>query len=164
MTKVWRASGYILICLHYMLEIRMGRKTKISRVFGHSLGRHRKIRQNKHLRKEKLRLKIRKTHRQYKTQRTSYKTNGSLYASYASDCSLKLKIRKIKDLSPKGYRIINLDCLQSHISDITLHVCLCPDAMKIASAGRPPIKLESELRSYGLASVMLAVSGVLTKV
>jgi hypothetical protein len=78
--------------------------------------------------KEKLRLKIRKTHRQYKTQRTSYKTNGSLYASYASDCSLKLKIRKIKDLSPKGYRIINLDCLQSHISDITLHVCLCPDA------------------------------------
>jgi hypothetical protein len=28
--------------------------------------------------------------------------------------------------------------------------------MKIASAGRPPIKLESELRSYGLASVMLA--------
>ena len=112
MTKVWRASGYILICLHYMLEIRMGRKTKISRVFGHSLGRHRKIRQNKylgrpiytitkskHLRKEKLRLKIRKTHRQYKTQRTSYKTNGSLYASYASDCSLKLKIRKIKDLS-----------------------------------------------------------------
>ena len=50
-----------------MLEIRMGRKTKISRVFGHSLGRHREIRQNKylgrpiytiakskHLRKEKL--------------------------------------------------------------------------------------------------------------
>ena len=28
--------------------------------------------------------------------------------------------------------------------------------MKIASAGRPPIKLESELRSYRLASVMLA--------
>lgn len=49
MTKVWRASGYIWICLHYMLEIRMGRKTKISRVFGHSLGRHRKIRQDKHL-------------------------------------------------------------------------------------------------------------------
>ena len=49
MTKVWRASGYIWICLHYMLEIRMGRKTKISRVFGHSLGRHRKIRQNKYL-------------------------------------------------------------------------------------------------------------------
>jgi hypothetical protein len=113
-----------------MLEIRMGRKTKISRVFGHSLGRHRKIRQDKylgrpiftitkskHLRKEKLRLKIRKTHRQYTTQRTSYITNGSLYAT---DCSLKLKIRKIKDLSPKDYRIINLDCLQSHISDITL--------------------------------------------
>ena len=32
-----------------MLEIRMGRKTKISRVFGHSLGRHRKIRQDKYL-------------------------------------------------------------------------------------------------------------------
>jgi hypothetical protein len=32
-----------------MLAIRMGRKTKISRVFGHSLGRHRKIRQNKYL-------------------------------------------------------------------------------------------------------------------
>ena len=93
MTKVWRASGYILICLHYMLEIRMGRKTKISRVFVHSLGRH--IEKSKHLRKETLRLKIRKTHRQYKTQRTSYKTNGTLYASYASDCSLKLKIRKI---------------------------------------------------------------------
>ena len=63
--------------LNYMLEIKMGRKTKISRVFGHSLGRHRKIRQNKylgrpiytiakskHLSKEKLRLKIKKTHRQ----------------------------------------------------------------------------------------------------
>jgi hypothetical protein len=75
------------------------------------------ITKSKHLRKEKLRLKIRKTHRQYTTQRTSYITNGSLYAT---DCSLKLKIRKIKDLSPKDYRIINLDCLQSHISDITL--------------------------------------------
>ena len=32
-----------------MLEIRMGRKIKISRVFGHSLGRHRNIRQNKYL-------------------------------------------------------------------------------------------------------------------
>jgi hypothetical protein len=80
---------YLPICeCHFNLC----RKTKISRVFGHSLGRHRKIRQNKylgrpiytitkskHLRKEKLRLIIKKTHRQYKTQRTSYKTNGVIH-------------------------------------------------------------------------------------
>ena len=43
-----------------------------------------------------------------------------------------------------------------HVSEITLHVCLCIEAMKVASEGKPPIKLETEVRCYGFASVMSA--------
>ncbi|CAC5383858.1 unnamed protein product [Mytilus coruscus] len=56
-----------------------------------------------------------------------------------------MRIRKVKDLSPKGYRMMNLDCLQSHVSEITMHVCLCVEAMKVASEGNTPIKLQTEV-------------------
>ena len=42
------------------------------------------------------------------------------------------------------------------MSDITLHACLCEKAIKIASEGKPPIRLETEVRTLGLASVLMA--------
>lgn len=51
---------------------------------------------------------------------------------------------------------MNLDCLQSHVSDITMHCCLCVEAMKLTTKGKPPIKLETEVQSFGLASIMVA--------
>ena len=149
--------------------VRMARKVKISKKFGRSLGRHRQKRREKHKgrptytikksrqsQKESLKLIIRKIHKFYNTTIRKNISKASVYASFATGCELKLKIRKVKDLSPKGYRLMNLDCLQSHISNITMHACLCAEAIKVTNQGKPPITLETEVRSFGLASVMLA--------
>ncbi|CAC5417662.1 unnamed protein product [Mytilus coruscus] len=147
----------------------MARKIKISKKFDRSLGRHRQKRREKHKgrpiyrikksrqsKNESLKLKIRKIHMFYNNTIHKNTSKASIYASFATGCDLKLKIRKVKDLSSKGYRSMNLDCLQSHISDITIHVCLCVEAMKVTNQGKPPITLETEVLSFGLASVMLA--------
>ena len=147
----------------------MGRKQKLSRVFGRVLGRHKKIERQKHVgrliyqvkhsrkrRNENLKINIRKLHRLYNKEWKKHITNASLYTSIPLAEDLRLKIGKVKDLSPKGYRFMNLDCLQFHISEIALHVCLCIEAMKVASEGKPPIKLETEVICYGLASMMSA--------
>jgi hypothetical protein len=147
----------------------MGRKQKLSRIFGRALGRHRNIERQKYVgrpiyqvkhsrkrRNENLKITIRKLHRFYNKEWKKNITNASLYTSVPLAEDLRLKICKVKDLSPKGYRFMNLDCLQSYISEITLHVCLCIEAMKVASEGKTPIKLETEVRCYGLASVMSA--------
>lgn len=70
--------------------------------------------------------------------------------------SCKLKISKVRDVSGYGYRFINLQKLQSHVMEITIHASLCEKAIDVASAGKPPIKLISEIRQYGLASVLMA--------
>ncbi|KAK3104564.1 hypothetical protein FSP39_005062 [Pinctada imbricata] len=66
-----------------------------------------------------------------------------------------MKIREVNYTSPKGYRIINLDCLQSHVTDITMHVCLCPEADALTLEGKSPILIDTE-QSMGLASVLIA--------
>ena len=140
-------------------------------MFGRCLGRQRRIKRDNHLerllyriskprnqRKDMLKLKIRKTHQQCRKILPRKKFNSTIYAAFycGSDQSLKFKIRKVKNLSPKGYRFINLACLQSHISEITMHVCLCLEAMKVASTETIPIKLDTEVNSLGLANVMSA--------
>ena len=150
----------------------MGRKRKEGRVFGRGLGRHGKERRTKHEgrpvfkikrskreRKDNIKVTIRKVRKAVKalTKTASTKKNVPLYAVFpSSEYDLKIKIRKIKNLGPKGYRFVNLECLQSHVSDITMHVCLCPEAIQLATNGQPPIKLETEVQSYGLASVITA--------
>ncbi|CAC5384970.1 unnamed protein product [Mytilus coruscus] len=46
---------------------------------------------------------------------------------------IKLNIRKGLDTSKNGYRIMNLDCLQSHVTNITMHACHCFKAIQIAA-------------------------------
>lgn len=75
------------------------------------------------------------------------------------DNTLTFKMSKVQHLNVKGYRVIHLDCLQSHVMDITMHVvATCDDAIVLVNSGhgRSPITLVSELRTCGLASVMLA--------
>ena len=104
----------------------MCRKQKLSRVFGRALGRHRKIERQKHVgrpiyqvkhsrkrRNENLKITIRKLHRFYNKEWKKNITNASLYTSIPLAEVLRLKICKVKDLSPKGYRFMNLD-KQSH--------------------------------------------------
>ncbi|CAG2236224.1 unnamed protein product [Mytilus edulis] len=147
----------------------MGSKYKKGRIFGRGLGRHRRFKRVKHLgrpvyeikrqrnqRKHILKLKIRKINKQFNNK--SLFRNKEVYTTFSTGCDLKLKIRKVKNNLPiaKGYRVMNLDCLQAHISDITLHACLCAGAINLAKEGKAPIKLETEVRSLGLATVMLA--------
>ena len=103
-------------------------------MFGKGLGRHRRIKRDNHLgrplyriskprnqRKDLLMLKIRKIHKQCRKILPRKKINSTVYAAFycGTDQSLKQKFRKVKNLSLKGYRFINLECLQSHISEIT---------------------------------------------
>ncbi|XP_071148268.1 uncharacterized protein [Mytilus edulis] len=148
----------------------MGSKSKKNRVFGRSLGRHSRVRRGRHLgrpiyrikkksrniKKDILKIKIKKIHNFYGTTLKKHMSNTSIYTAFSYGDNFRMRILKVKDLSPKGYRMMNLDCLQSHVSEITMHVCLCVEAMKVSSEGKTPIKLQTEVRSLGLASVMMA--------
>ena len=152
----------------------MGSKKKISRVFGKSSGGSRCRRKAKHtgrrlysvvkhknrknLSAGKLVVHIK---RKLSPSHMKYATNALIYKSHlmGSDKSLKMKIKRIisNDPKPTGYRFMNLDSLQSHVSEITLHACLCPEAIELASKGSPPLKIETELRNLGLASILSVV-------
>lgn len=67
--------------------------------------------------------------------------------------SIRLSIKKVKQVCPEGYRLINLTTLQSHVNETTLHACQCVDAIALASAGKAPITALTETRNLGLASV-----------
>ena len=61
---------------------------------------------------------------------------------------------KVKELSLQGYRFVNLESLQTYVTDITMHVCQCPEAINLSTQGRAPIKLNSEITSYKSVSVL----------
>ena len=60
-------------------------------------------------------------------------------------------------LSDYDYRLINLNKLQDHVSEISLHAATCKKAITLALQGQSPIKLKSEIDNYGLASVLCAI-------
>ncbi|ESO82752.1 hypothetical protein LOTGIDRAFT_155770 [Lottia gigantea] len=55
-----------------------------------------------------------------------------------------------------GRRIIDLDQLQKHVSEITMHTALCSEAQMCALVNRPVVKLVAEKQRLGLASIMQA--------
>ncbi|KAK3099893.1 hypothetical protein FSP39_011406 [Pinctada imbricata] len=154
----------------------MGSKRKSSTVFGRGSGIHRKKRIQKfaktlkknekykvtlsdtctkiHLKRMKPRTPVLKT----KKKLLGFRAKKPQYISFLeeSGCNLKLKIKRVINSAIGGYRLINLENLQHHVTDITMHACVCPQAIKLASVGKPPIKLDTEIRSLGLASVMAA--------
>ena len=141
----------------------MGNKRKASSKFGKCLGRHVTRRKLLHtgrptysvIRFKNGKLKIRKIHKLRPI--TKYQKPLNEYTAYSSSKDgMKMKFTKVKDISPKGYRLINLHMLEGHVSQITMHVCQCLKAMKIVSEGNSPIKLVSEVRSLGLACVLMA--------
>jgi hypothetical protein len=101
---------------------------------------------------KRLTLKIRKI----KELVRQHKTSPSLHTIVETASELKIRLRKVKDMSQNGYRFMNLDCLESHVSEITMHVCLCPGAINVAAEGNAPIKLVTEVRSFGIASIIVA--------
>ncbi|KAK3108941.1 hypothetical protein FSP39_019316 [Pinctada imbricata] len=146
----------------------MACKKKASRVFGKSSGIRRCQRKIRHSGRRKyalltsrrklvIHIKRKQSHTPLMTTNTIQKI---IYKS-SLDISderqrLKLKIRRVvsSKTQPQGYRFMNLDCLQSHISDITLHACTCPQAIQLASQGMSPLNIESELQNMGLASIL----------
>jgi hypothetical protein len=72
------------------------------------------------------------------------------------DSNLKLTLQKEPLPKLEGNRIINLACLQTHITEVTTHVLLCPKAQSIVYQGQSAIQLVSEVRHKGLASILLA--------
>jgi hypothetical protein len=67
--------------------------------------------------------------------------------------SLKQKISKVRDVGGEGYRVVNLDCLQTHVMDITLHASLCEPARDLALQGQSPIKHRTTTRYLASAYV-----------
>ena len=60
-------------------------------------------------------------------------------------------------LSDYDYRLINLNKLQDHVSEISLHAATCKKAITLALQGQSPIQLKSEIDNYGLASVLCVI-------
>ena len=100
---------------------------------------------------ENLKLSIRKIFSKYTvSNKKKYNFTSQLFLN---DNSIKLRVKKVKDVCPEGYRVMNLSNLQDHVSEITLHACQCVEAIALASAGIAPITLLTESRNLGLASV-----------
>lgn len=141
----------------------MGSKKKTSRVFGKGKGVHQKRRKEKHhgrphyiLKRSRpsgkhIKIKIKKL---WKKHSIGTGRKVSYISTILNDNhSIRLSIKKVKQVCPEGYRIINLTTLQSHVNEMTLHACQCVDAIALASTGKAPITALTETRNLGLASV-----------
>ncbi|KAJ8320070.1 hypothetical protein KUTeg_001657 [Tegillarca granosa] len=76
------------------------------------------------------------------------------------DSPLKFKIKRCTSDS-EGYRLVNLNILQTFITNITLHCIHCEKLHLIfgknfSQSRMPPITLVKELKTNGLASVLLS--------
>ena len=56
-----------------------------------------------------------------------------------------------------NYRLINLNNLQDHVSELSMHAATCKKASELALQGQSSIILNSEINNYGLASVLCAI-------
>ncbi|XP_033729993.1 uncharacterized protein LOC117319268 [Pecten maximus] len=76
----------------------------------------------------------------------------------SSDKPFAFKINRVTSNSYDGYRLMNLQLLQQHIDAITIHVANCDKVCKIVANDKKvsPVKLTSEVRTLGLASVIEA--------
>ncbi|CAG2204291.1 unnamed protein product [Mytilus edulis] len=151
----------------------MGSKKKSSRIFGKSVGIYKRLRSDKYTGRPKYKIVKRITSSKSRNislcvkrikKTVSKKTidKKPVFISHTlfddTGCTvrppIKLKIRKVLDTSENGYRIVNLECLQSHVTSITMHACQCLKAIQLASIGESPLSLQTEIRSLGLASVL----------
>lgn len=67
---------------------------------------------------------------------------------------LTVVLRPLKVTACKGYRLINLDCLQEHLNELMKHAVVCEKLHSMIIEDKPVIEVVSELRGYGLASVL----------
>ena len=72
-----------------------------------------------------------------------------LYTDDSGKDRVKLVSESIGD--KQGFRIVNLECLQNYISDITAHALLCNH---IEQHTQDPVELVGEVRHQGLASII----------
>ncbi|VDI57174.1 Hypothetical predicted protein [Mytilus galloprovincialis] len=67
---------------------------------------------------------------------------------------LKAILKKKKLPTQNGYRFIDLQQMQSFISQITIHSISCERAVEIASKGISPYTDLTEIKSYGIACIL----------
>lgn len=82
-------------------------------------------------------------------------SDNELYRCQYTGQSLKFLIRKVSAVNVKGYRMINLDQLQQHMSELMKHCVKCIPARDLVLEDKTPMQLVSEVRTRGLASVLL---------
>ena len=77
------------------------------------------------------------------------------YHMYSSGAKNELKFKVLREPSYlKGNRILDLENLREHTTELSLHSALCPMAIILAEKGKAPITLVSEGSVDGLASVL----------
>ncbi|KAJ8313214.1 hypothetical protein KUTeg_009233 [Tegillarca granosa] len=74
----------------------------------------------------------------------------------STDKPFAFTISRISTLAKEGYHMINLGLLQDHINLITAHVAVCKLAQKMVSRGFSAICYETEVKTNGLSSVLMA--------
>jgi len=82
-------------------------------------------------------------------------SNPAIYNYLYSGSKLIYKLKKVKANNINGYRVINLDQLQDQISTTAKHTAVCERARQLALRGVSPLRIISELRTQGLASLLL---------
>ena len=63
--------------------------------------------------------------------------------------------KRVGDVNVKGYRMINLDSLQENMNTVMKHVITCEKAKRFVIDNKPLVEIISELRTLGLASVLV---------
>ena len=167
----------VLLCVTIVLIMAVMKKGKYGRnrrLFGQAVGR------NSQKNKRKQSALFRHMNEKYKTGVDKHVSPYQI-VTITNNCGTKLVVRRIRCNSAgssrllksgknklkfriykykkelTGNRVINLDCLQEHISSITAHVCLCPKAIIIATKNESPMTLKYEKCKSGLFSILMAI-------
>jgi len=64
----------------------------------------------------------------------------------------RIKFAMSGNAVPDGSRIINMDLLQNHMTEVAIHCAVCPAAGKLAKDGKSPLTVTTEEKRNGFAS------------
>ena len=90
--------------------------------------------------------------------RSTSVTVSGIWRSISSSSGLTLRLVRnsaAQSVKPRdGYRLIKLNKLAMHVTDVTVHCIMCPPCKDLVTAGGLPIKFVGEVYRVGLASVI----------
>ena len=73
--------------------------------------------------------------------------NSKYTMTRTCDKGLKFKFNQVEEIQSTN-QIINVELLQIHVTNRTLHAYQCSKSMSLAANGESPIKLVTEVQSY----------------